>query len=317
MAEIPDEPVPPVVRDIGVPKWVLEKYKTVGCGDNPWQQRARLLQSLWRERHGWSCGARPLSGGARVLGSMLEESVGRQGGNFVTPAARNAAEDAVASKEAGAVIEEERLSTNLLSSQPLCFNLFADLHRTEKLAEVLASLLPRLDIDTIEEVKYEHSPGRGVAAYTGDRSAIDVAVVYRRLDGRRGLLGFEVKYHENLDSKETLDPAKVMDLVDPNSPDGVNDLRRAPLAQFARDQLLVRAVGRVDSTEYRLVPPGFCCFRARTRRSHAPPPSIKWSPRHRTWLASRWSSSSRPLSFWCRTVPGCTPCVRGTSIKTS
>jgi hypothetical protein len=96
------------------------------------------------------------------------------------------------------VLEPGRLKANLLSSQPLCFNLFAELAADVGLAtRALRLVWPHL-IGRVEAVEFEWSPGRNDEAYLGNRSAFDVAVFHSDEGGRRGVLGFEVKYHEDL-----------------------------------------------------------------------------------------------------------------------
>ena len=69
----------------------------------------------------------PANGEPRKLGSRIEASYAKQGANFLSPAIAKLAFRESVYREIGAVIEQERLWTNMLSSQPLCFNLFGDL----------------------------------------------------------------------------------------------------------------------------------------------------------------------------------------------
>ena len=236
-----------VVPDTAAPRHLLERFNVLVSSDSPWQQRARLLQSLWRADHGWEMGRRPNSKTDALLGSVLNPTHAAAGQNFIDDAARAAADHAIVKKEVGAVIEEGRLRSNMLSSQTLCFNLFAGLYGSGRLAATLDRLLPQLGISTVDEVRFEHSPGRGAQRYSGDASAIDVAVIYVTREGRRGLVGFEVKYHENLVTTEVVDSgADWLDVPDETKP----ELTRGPLVQFTRDHRLVHAIGVADSGEY-------------------------------------------------------------------
>ena len=69
----------------------------------------------------------PASGESRKLGSRIEASYAKQGANFLSSAIAKLVFRESVYREIGAVIEQERLWTNMLSSQPLCFNLFGDL----------------------------------------------------------------------------------------------------------------------------------------------------------------------------------------------
>lgn len=108
--------------------------------EQPWQQALRLNQALWREEQGYPVGA---TESGRPMGSMLDPEWAERGLNLMSDAAR-----AVAHREANAgaggenVVDGARLFGNLLSSQPLCFSLFADLAEDHGLASrVIGSLL--------------------------------------------------------------------------------------------------------------------------------------------------------------------------------
>jgi hypothetical protein len=92
----------------------------------------------------------------------------------------------------------------LLSSQPLAFNLFDELKRNGTLAtKVFKELYPNLEIERIENIVFEHSPGRKDLKYTGDSSAFDVFIEYSTKSEKLSFLGIEVKYAEHLKDKPT------------------------------------------------------------------------------------------------------------------
>lgn len=81
---------------------------------------------------------------------------------------------------------------------PLCFNLFGLLKLDLALASrVFGELFPDLAGATVQAVLFEHSPGRGDAALTGDHSAFDVLLRYETPAGRTGFVAIEVKYSES------------------------------------------------------------------------------------------------------------------------
>ncbi len=94
------------------------------------------------------------------------------------------------------IIEETRLQYNLLSSQPLCFNFFAPLHRDPSLAlGVLRNFFPQLT--TVTRVIFEFAPEQ---RYTADNSAFDVAI--ECMEGnKRVLIGLECKYTDSFSTK--------------------------------------------------------------------------------------------------------------------
>jgi hypothetical protein len=105
---------------------------------------ARLLQALWREDWGLPIGSYVNEAGKRrKLGSRISEAAGRAGGNFLTPEIAHTARRETAYREIGALIDAERLATNLLSSMPLTFNLLAPWrHTPERASSYLIELLP-------------------------------------------------------------------------------------------------------------------------------------------------------------------------------
>lgn len=105
---------------------------------------------------------------------------------------------AVQIKNEGGTIDRDRLMRNMLSSMPLCFNLFGYLreHYGEA-AHGLGKLLD-LDIDDIFGIEVEWAPDRD--AHLRDRTAFDAFVRYRTTDGRRAFLGVETKYTEPFSS---------------------------------------------------------------------------------------------------------------------
>jgi hypothetical protein len=168
---------------------VLRQHHAYVAGDSPFQSRLRLQQSLWRESHGLEPG---VHNGA-PLGSRLEAEAAAAGLNFVDPPAVHAA-----ARDEDGLVERVRFEGNLLSSQPLAFNLFASLAQDLGLAtSIFQHLLPG-EVAQVLAIGFEHSPGRGDTAFLGNRSAFDVFIEYESPDGTPAFLGIEVKYHEDL-----------------------------------------------------------------------------------------------------------------------
>src|ERR1700730_10394123 len=109
-----------------IPANVLQKHCVHEPLDPRFRSAARLLQALWREDRGLPIGSYVNEDGKRrKLGSRISEPAGRAGGNFLTPEIAHTARREAAYREIGALIDAERLATNLLSSMPLTFNLLA------------------------------------------------------------------------------------------------------------------------------------------------------------------------------------------------
>lgn len=216
------------------------------------QRRARALQSLWRERQGYACGEHQSRAGARPLGSRLQMPWAEETlANFISEEARAVvrAEVLDAARSAGKLYGKPRIFNDLLSSQPLCFNLFGPLQGALGLASALIADLTGGRFVAVRAVDFELSPGRGDPRYTGDRSAFDVFLTCEAANGGRGFVAIEVKYHEDLAGP----PATHRDRYDELAaqmgcfrPEALPALRAAPLQQLWRDHLLAGATHRVD-----------------------------------------------------------------------
>ena len=230
-----------------IPEPVLRRHRVFEPSDTRFRACARLLQALWRERCRLSIGTHASPDGTRrKLGSRLSPAAGRSGANFLTPAVAALTRREVAYREVGAFINEERLWTNLLSSQPLTFNLFGPLRLDLALASrALRLLCPDLQRASVRAVWFEHSPGRGASRYTGDHTAFDVLLGYDTPQGRTGFVAVEVKYAEachepapELKARyDQIAPASGL-FVEPLAP----ALRRNPCQQFFRQHCLAHTM---------------------------------------------------------------------------
>jgi hypothetical protein len=225
------------------PKEELDKFFAYYSKDNECSAYLRLLQSKWRDRNKYPMG---------ILGNYLKDEFAiTSKANFLTDNIRNLATMEVTNaKENGAIISEPRIWNNLLSSQPLCFNLFGEMHYDLNLAtEFFKSLFPTR-IDKVTSVKFEYSAGRGNKNYTGDHSALDVFIEYTK-DSKKGFIGIEVKYSESLseETKETAErnfnrhESEYLRLTSDDIfiPGSVKYLKQVPISQIWRDHLLAIA----------------------------------------------------------------------------
>ncbi len=216
------------------------KYSTDYSKDTDFSAFARLLQSKWRDSKGYDY---------VKYGNFLDVEFAKSTkANYLTDNIKQLVTNAVTNaKKDGSIIGEPRIWNNLLSSQPLCFNLFGELHYNLNLAtRYFKELFPER-IDTVTSVKFEYSAGRGNIEYTGDHSAFDVFVEYKK-NGKFGFIGIEVKYAESLreESKqqalETFKKHKkeYLKLTTDKvfKPNAIEFLTQIPLSQIWRDHLL-------------------------------------------------------------------------------
>ena len=236
----PSDPLPLL------PAELLRRYSCAEPTDTRFRAIARLRQSLWREQHGYACGRYvDANGRTRRLGSRVSRRVGRTGVNLVDLTLIPLVQHEIAYREVGAVINVERLWTNLLASQALTFNLFGPFKQRPALATaVMRRLVPDL-VGEVTDVRFEHSPGRGHPGYTADHTAFDVLIRCTTPHGRHAFVAIEIKYSEapaGIASPErprydTLSRSAGV-FRDPDAP----ALRHAPVEQFWREQLLVTAM---------------------------------------------------------------------------
>ena len=168
------------------------------------KQRSRLRQAEWRERRGFPLGSHPgRDGSPQANGSKLAP-VGPRDEDFrnfldnaaIRDAVRNRSSVIVKKSEPGQQFKEDRLRYDLLSSMPMCFNLFGELHDDpDRLSAAGAELFGVADPGLM--VRFEHSPGRQSLDYSNDGTAFDVALYFGAPQGTRSIVGIETKYHEH------------------------------------------------------------------------------------------------------------------------
>lgn len=167
------------------------------------KRRARLHQALWREAQGFPVGTEPtrprLGTSSRPLGSRLEINFAfATGANLLTDGARAAVQYRLAHPEPKQTLNPDRLYADLLSSMPMCFNLFGPLWADPELAERAIRRWWPSASGRLSAIRFEWSPGRQLRGrYLENRTACDVVFELTRADGSLGLIGVETKYHEH------------------------------------------------------------------------------------------------------------------------
>lgn len=168
-------------------------------GDDPFTARMRFHQSWYRE-HVLKRPAGPNpSARNQIYGNMLRPEDGAAGLNFLTDTVRAAVAARLAKGKKG--IELKRLQCNMLSSQPMCFNLFGHLAMDPNLATHLMAVLPAFPIGAkVTKVDFEFAPDP--ETHLKDSTAFDAFVEYRRPDGKMGFFGIETKLTEPFSQEE-------------------------------------------------------------------------------------------------------------------
>ena len=225
--------------------------------DEPWQRELRLRQSRWREARGFPIGdhnGRPL--GSRLPMPAAEAELW----NFLTPAIgalvrREYQENATRSRREQKMYGYPRLFNDLLSSQPLVFNLFGELTASEPSADFAAATIAarRLwpgRVDRVTRIEFEWSPGRWDARYLDNGTAADVALFHTTPDGGTGVIFVETKYHEDLRGKDYEVKHRYLEVALASGafrPESLAALRSGSLQQIWFDHLLTLTTAKTDA----------------------------------------------------------------------
>lgn len=226
-----------------LPEKALREHKVFEQADDRFRAAVRARQALLREQKGWEIGLFPPTADTqREIGSYLGNA--NPDANFITPEVAQLVRREVAYREDDALIDQERLYRNMVSSHPATFNVFGPLKLDPRLA---SSVIRRLCPDFVRQataVLFEHSPARRHPSFTNDRTAFDVLIKAKTTAGH-GFLAIESKMTETMaESPARLRPrydelSRASGLFkDPDHP----DLRTAPLQQLWRQHMLAAAM---------------------------------------------------------------------------
>lgn len=183
-------------------------------------------------------------------GSVLTQQDGNAYANFLSPQIVEAVKHRLheAQRQKSEQLNRERLLNHLLSSMPMCFNLFGELHGDPARLSAAGKAL----WDVQEEgqgIKFEWSPGRHDPRFTGDGTAFDVALFFGEPGESRTIIGIETKYHEHAVSESPPDVVKRLGryrrIVEDShvfKADWETRILGAELQQVWRDHLLVLAM---------------------------------------------------------------------------
>lgn len=216
-----------------------------------WRARYRLLQSWYRET---ILGAPPGRYRGRLRGNHLSAAwlAEHPDANFLSPEVIAYVKQRVPEVlKAGGTLDDTRLHSNLLSSMPLCFNLFGHLRAHPHEAATVLSSAFDLDIAVVDRIEVEWAPDPG--RHLRDRTAFDAFVEYRTDDGKRAFVGVETKYTESF-SPEEYDTAEYRRVTaNPGSgfrPGAADVLKGGATNQLWRNALLVVSLRQRERFEY-------------------------------------------------------------------
>ncbi|WP_157991414.1 PGN_0703 family putative restriction endonuclease [Caldimonas tepidiphila] len=178
----------------------------ISTSDTARIKRARIHQGWWRAFVlKQDPGKHPRDKAATICSTLPDQTAGTC--NFITEEIGRLAESTALEhnnfKNSAGIMEINRLKTNLLSSQPLCFNFFGLLALDHELGLRTAQhFFP--EITGFSGVRFEYAPSPR-QIYTNDNSAFDVALEVS-IEDERGLIGIECKYTEPFSPEEYRSP---------------------------------------------------------------------------------------------------------------
>ncbi len=138
-----------------------------------------------------------------ALGSYLDADIVEADPslNFLSAGAEaHARERSAVVKTEGGALDPVRLRRNMLSSMPLCFNLFGSMRSEATAFLPLFQNLFDPNATAIRDVICEYAP-QPPAQFLGDRTAFDAIVLYETAQGPR-FIGIETKYTEAFSATE-------------------------------------------------------------------------------------------------------------------
>jgi len=197
---------------------LLEKYGPVSVADNPFAAKARFLQSWYRvnviKENVFGFG--PEENSKTKYGNILVDGQ-KTGMNFLFPKIFQYAQFRTQFLKNGETIKEYRLYNNMLSSQPMCFNLFYPLKELfekdyKRACKLFRAFFPSLKIEKVLALEIEYLP-YPVTEYLNDRTAFDAMLIYITETGERNVLVVETKYVEKLRTNPSSDLTRQIDLV--------------------------------------------------------------------------------------------------------
>jgi len=237
---------------------------TISAGQfdlGPQYSQDNLLAHRMRKHQSWyranvlclPYGTGPGPNDTNFYGNMLTRVDGQAGRNFLSPEIFEVVHDRIA--QGGGAVEKYRLLHNMLSSQPMCFNLFGLLVNDNDLAKTLLEMLVPEKITKVTRVDIEWSPIPS-SDYLNDRTAFDAFIEYLTEDGQLNGLGIETKLSEPFSQKEYDRPDYRRWMQDPDAPwlpESENKVQAIGHNQLWREHLLAVAMHTLPGSTFNKV----------------------------------------------------------------
>jgi len=180
------------------------------------------------------------------------------GSNFISKAAYNYAKQKVLDKEVNKylTIDEYRLFNNMLSSMPMCFNLFADLRQmltndTNEVTRIVKELFTEIVwIDKVCFIDIEFIP-LPIEKFINDKSAFDAIIIAQDKQGLKGVISIETKYTDILGENTSPESENKKKLATQLfSKNLVEELKENGYKQIHRNLLLTLSFAKENNYKY-------------------------------------------------------------------
>lgn len=184
----------------------------------------------------------------------------KTGKNFVNEFTFEYAKKRVENKRKNETIDEYRLFNNMLSSQPMAFNLFCPFiqmlqdGKGDEVTAVFQAIFPDKNIQTITDVGLEYLH-IDVEDYLNDRTAMDAIVRYIDIDKKPSFIAIETKYTDILGTNSGSKNAKYSEWIKrigmfkPETEKALLDGTK-PISQIYRNFLLTESYGIVEGANH-------------------------------------------------------------------
>ncbi len=185
-------------------------------GDSEFVAKCRLLQSIYRVEIGEDEGYIQRGSKRYFYGNYIMNG-DKTGKNFLEDYIFDYAKERVNNRKHYETINEERLFNNLLSSQPMAFNLFCPLIKMleedeSSTTDILRAALPDYNINKVTKIDLEFIPDN-FKELTNDLTAMDAIIEFTDNDGIPSFIAIETKYSENLGTNEASRKGKGKEII--------------------------------------------------------------------------------------------------------
>ena len=189
-------------RKLKIRKSMGTKTRSMNQTIKAFTEKCRKRQEIFRDEMGEPMGVGPWRSSIVPRENMIANGE-ITGKNFVNQFAFEYAKKRVVYKQKNETIDEFRLFNNMLSSQPMAFNLFCPFiqmleeGKTELVTAIFQKAFPQMGIKSVTEVglEYLHTD---VENYLNDKTAMDAIIRYIDIDDQHSFIAIETKYTDVL-----------------------------------------------------------------------------------------------------------------------